>query len=486
MPHEEGLVHRDIKPGNLMLSYKRNKSTVKILDFGLARVTREEKVDLRLTSEGQALGTPDYIAPEQIVDATTADIRADIYSLGGTLYHLLTGRPPFQASSLYDMYQAHMSRDADPLNFVRPEVPAELAALVAKMMAKDVGRRFQEPDEVARALTPFFRKAGADARHSIGGESHGGQSERSAKSAAARPVPIGSTTGKGLDQKSSIAQPPAIAQPAAVWESLIEFKEAEGVRQPVHPGALPSRQNPRWLWPCVAAALLLGGLAVAWGVIVRVRTKNADLVVKNVPDQADVSVEGDTLKIKPPRGEPLEIHPDRSGRGVSVKQGNTETSGEEVKVETEGGNVITAKSVPHVRLSPVKDEKSDAGFVPLFNGKDLAGWREDELTNGSRWEVLGSLLVGAARAGTRAGTGVAYHKAVKFRGLSASSPCIIRAWVRTDHAPAFAHRHDDQRIQYPGECGRCPDWQHPQGGQSPVSWADFVGCERGFRSDCVG
>ncbi len=93
-----------------------------------------------LTSEGQALGTPDYIAPEQIIDAPSADIRADIYSLGGTLYHLLTGRPPFQANSLYDMFQAHISRDADLLNFVRPEVPAELAALVAKMMAKDPAR----------------------------------------------------------------------------------------------------------------------------------------------------------------------------------------------------------------------------------------------------------------------------------------------------------------------------------------------------------
>jgi Protein kinase domain len=141
--HEEGLVHRDIKPGNLMLSRKKDKATVKILDFGLARVTREEKVDLRLTSEGQALGTPDYIAPEQIIDAPSADIRADIYSLGGTLYHLLTGRPPFHADSLYDMFQAYMSRDADPLNLVRPEVPVELAALVAKMMAKDPARRFQ-------------------------------------------------------------------------------------------------------------------------------------------------------------------------------------------------------------------------------------------------------------------------------------------------------------------------------------------------------
>jgi serine/threonine protein kinase len=156
--HEQGLVHRDIKPGNLMLSRSGDKATVKVLDFGLAKVTREEKVDGGLTTEGQALGTPDFIAPEQIIDAPSADIRADIYSLGGTLYYLLTGRPPFRANSLYDIFQAHISREADPLNLVRPEVPSELAALVAKMMAKDPERRFQVPGEVAVALSGFFKK----------------------------------------------------------------------------------------------------------------------------------------------------------------------------------------------------------------------------------------------------------------------------------------------------------------------------------------
>ena len=74
------------------------------------------------------LGTPDYIAPEQIRDAQTADIRADIYSLGCTLYYLLTGGPPFRGDSLWDLFQAHFSMDAEPLNLVRPEVPVELAA----------------------------------------------------------------------------------------------------------------------------------------------------------------------------------------------------------------------------------------------------------------------------------------------------------------------------------------------------------------------
>ncbi len=102
------------------------------------------------------LGTPDFIAPEQIVNATTADIRADIYSLGCTLYCLLAGRPPFQGV-LYDVLKAHRSQEAEPLNLVRPEIPAELAALVARMIAKKPGQRFQQPAEVARALAPYFK-----------------------------------------------------------------------------------------------------------------------------------------------------------------------------------------------------------------------------------------------------------------------------------------------------------------------------------------
>ena len=135
-----------------------------MLDFGLAKVTSEGQADSGLTREGQMLGTPDFIAPEQIRDAQSADIRADIYSLGCTFYYLLTGGPPFRGDHLWDLYQAHFSMEAGPLNLVRPEVPVELAAVVAKMMAKEPGRRFQTPGEVAQALAPFFKTASVVAR----------------------------------------------------------------------------------------------------------------------------------------------------------------------------------------------------------------------------------------------------------------------------------------------------------------------------------
>jgi serine/threonine protein kinase len=155
--HERGMVHRDIKPANLILARDGKKAIVKVLDFGLARVTSEGQTDSGLTREGQMRGTPDYIAPEQIRDAKSADIRADIYSLGCTFYYLLTGGPPFRGEHLWDVYQAHFSMNASPLNLVRPEVPAELASMVAKMLAKEPRRRFQTPGEVAQALTPFFK-----------------------------------------------------------------------------------------------------------------------------------------------------------------------------------------------------------------------------------------------------------------------------------------------------------------------------------------
>jgi len=170
--HEQGQVHRDVKPDNLMLSEAGGRPNIKVLNFGLAKVFVEcQMLDFRsrvgsdarqtirpTTAACPIPGTLEFIAPEQIIDPSKADIRADIYSLGCTFYYLLSGRPPFSAASSCDVLQAHHSMNARLLNLVRPEVPIELAALVAKMMAKEPDQRFQTPDEVARALLPFFRR----------------------------------------------------------------------------------------------------------------------------------------------------------------------------------------------------------------------------------------------------------------------------------------------------------------------------------------
>jgi Protein kinase domain/Domain of Unknown Function (DUF1080) len=155
----KGMVHRDIKPNNLIVSNEGGTPVVKILDFGLAKMTREANLATGLTGAGKMLGTPDFIAPEQIADAAAADIRADIYSLGCTLYALLVGQPPFAGKSLYEVIHAHVSTEPRSVENLRPDLPPGLAAVVARMMAKDPAKRYQTPAEVAAALAPF-----ADAR----------------------------------------------------------------------------------------------------------------------------------------------------------------------------------------------------------------------------------------------------------------------------------------------------------------------------------
>jgi len=108
------------------------------------------------------MGTPDYMPPEQATDAKNADIRADVYALGCTLFHLLTGKPPFSGRSPFEVMQAHQSQPPPPLATLRPDAPAELAALVARMLAKRPEDRPTVPQEVAKALAPFC-KAGEKA-----------------------------------------------------------------------------------------------------------------------------------------------------------------------------------------------------------------------------------------------------------------------------------------------------------------------------------
>jgi formylglycine-generating enzyme required for sulfatase activity len=266
--HEEGLVHRDIKPSNLMLAKKKNKATVRVLDFGLTKAIREEHVDSALTSQGQALGTPDFIAPEQIQDAPNADIRADIYSLGGTLYYLLTGRPPFKANSLHDLFQAHISRDADRLNLVRPEVPSELAAVVAKMMAKDPARRFQTPGEVAAALAPFFKTGSAAFMSPRTDLSQAGQTDASRPRAGPISTPTQPATGVGgTDVRANKGAEPTV--PEARWGTLIDFREKDPEIKPDHPKPRPAMESggrPPWFRPVVAAAA--GFTAILFGIII--------------------------------------------------------------------------------------------------------------------------------------------------------------------------------------------------------------------------
>jgi serine/threonine protein kinase len=158
--YEQGIVHRDIKPHNLWLTAAPDQQAkVKVLDFGLALVRGGPPRASGLTEEGLFLGASQYIAPEQARGAGQADIRADIYSLGCTLYYLLTGAPPFQDDSSLNVLMKHALEEPRPLREVRKDVPPALSAVVARMLAKGPADRYQRPAEVAQALAPFCRPA---------------------------------------------------------------------------------------------------------------------------------------------------------------------------------------------------------------------------------------------------------------------------------------------------------------------------------------
>jgi serine/threonine protein kinase len=151
--HEIGWVHRDIKPSNLLLD---RTGTIKLLDMGLARFFHDDGRD-PLTSKYDAnavLGTADYLAPEQ-VDSSHVTIRADIYSLGGTFYFLLTGQAPFEHGSVQEKLVWHQTRLPESIRERRPDVPKELEAVINQMMAKLPEQRYQEPWEVVEALEPW-------------------------------------------------------------------------------------------------------------------------------------------------------------------------------------------------------------------------------------------------------------------------------------------------------------------------------------------
>ncbi len=146
---ERGVVHRDIKPSNILIT---PDGRAKIVDMGLARHLGSEAVNGGVTQSGVTLGTFDYISPEQALDPRRADVRSDIYSLGCTFYHALTGRPPVPEGTAARKLRAHQNDEPLDPRELNPAIPDELAAVLARMMAKDPVVRYQTPTELIAHL----------------------------------------------------------------------------------------------------------------------------------------------------------------------------------------------------------------------------------------------------------------------------------------------------------------------------------------------
>jgi serine/threonine protein kinase len=307
--HEHGTVHRDIKPSNLILARQGRRAVVKVLDFGLAKATREGPADTSLTHEGQMLGTPDYIAPEQSLDAQKADIRADIYSLGCTIYFLLTGRPPFQGSSAYEVLQGHHTAQARSLNLVRPDVPRELAAIVAKMMARDPERRYQAPAEVAAALKPFFKGG------NVGGTSPILESPETVDTTG-RPAsahPFMRATQPPTTVPSLSAQPQIERRPSEQRGSSDAGTEKQALLEP------KSRPRARiaWYWLAAVGALAAASATMWIVAMLNANAMNGFLVIRGLPENSVVEIDGERVPISWTMRDRVRL-PIRAGKHVLV------------------------------------------------------------------------------------------------------------------------------------------------------------------------
>jgi serine/threonine-protein kinase len=148
--HDYKIVHRDIKPANFILAQSNGQSCMKLIDFGLAREKNDD--ERRLARRGTALGTVDYMAPEQANDSNLADVRSDIYSLGCTWYELLAGRPPFLDGDLADRIQQHAEVDPPDVRQFSPPTTVAMVKTLQRMMAKDPTCRYQTPSELLQDL----------------------------------------------------------------------------------------------------------------------------------------------------------------------------------------------------------------------------------------------------------------------------------------------------------------------------------------------
>ena len=366
---EQGMVHRDIKPQNLMVNAR---GQVKVLDFGLARMRSERKAGGGLTQVDAFMGTPEYVSPEQATDAHSADTRADIYSLGCTLFFLLAGRPPFQGDTAVKVIMAHIEKEAPAIHEVRVDVPAELSAVVTRMLAKDPARRFQTPLEVAQALASFV-KPGTKPAAGVALPASGVSSPGTGTAIAVDTSKIKAILRDGPGKTPAVDAP--AKEPASVFEGLGE--EVASVKKKAKPAPRTAKPAPNaWYqrWAVLAgagAAVLALGLG-AWllaGIVFKTKVKTADgiLVIEVNEPNPVVLVDGERVTVSWHNGgKKAEIRVKPGTHKVEIQKDGFSVDGRELTFNDGGKEIFTARLLPKIPPQSQNVENTDNARSPAI------------------------------------------------------------------------------------------------------------------------
>jgi serine/threonine protein kinase len=293
--HSQGIIHRDIKPSNLILSpmdtssnregnlgdatllsgQEKSGGRIKVLDLGLARLREDQPVANEVTAVGQAMGSVDYMSPEQAEDARSVDHRTDMYGLGCTLYKLITGNPPYQGETALNRILAHREHPIPSLRAAAPEVSGSLDSVFRKMVAKDPADRYGSMDDLIAALQACLPDA-----------------------ASSMASPASAPDGRSV--ATPIPPPPPVSFTAAGTPPQTDTVPGESgvVTVTVRPMASRSQPSPG-MWKRVAVGVLLVAAIMVVGLVIVIKTRQGTLTIEGADDRVVVSVlkGGDEIQV---------------------------------------------------------------------------------------------------------------------------------------------------------------------------------------------